>query len=347
MMLAAARARTGPAVARRLGAVARRELRAVVPGGRAPRGVVALVPRGGHRAAARPLSSPTQPVGPLGNVGASGASPASEEGDAYWWVPYAVMSAIGGLCFWFYRASAAHSNRVEQLDAIGGEVALDAGEKEELRDRNAPFLTAAQFAEVCAETKRALGVAALSQPVNYARFVDVCNRFLDRPLDSGHLLDRVAMVANAQDKNDSEDLELGYLLASLRAPPASETPFPRSARVETARSETALFLYRSLCCGGDAVERATVLYQVYAVDDALARGDLDRLVFYLARTGQIDPKKQVAESDTSFPVQTYVRKDAATITSDAMKEVKIDEDAALFSEEDVVLLLTAKAIDFH
>ena len=260
--------------------------------------------------------STTKPVGPVGAVGGGGA-PELEEGDAYWWVPYAVMSAIGGLCFWFYRASAAHSNRLEQLDAIGDEVALDGGEREELRDRNAPFLTAAQFAEVCAETRRVLRASAATDGVGYVAFAEAANRFLDRPLEGGHLLDRVAMVANAQDRRDSEDVELGYLFAAL-----------------------------SLCCGGDAVERAAALHRVYAAGDALPRRDLERLVFWLARSGQIDAKKQVAEGDGSFPVQTYVRKDAATIVADALKESSLDEDSHAVTEEDFVVLMTAKAIDF-
>ncbi|KAH8068565.1 hypothetical protein JL721_6712 [Aureococcus anophagefferens] len=254
--------------------------------------------------------STTKPVGPVGAVG--GGAPELEEGDAYWWVPYAVMSAIGGLCFWFYRASAAHSNRLEQLDAIGDEVAFDGGEREELRDRNAPFLTAAQFAEVCAETRRVLRASAATDGVGYVAFAEAANRFLDRPLEGGHLLDRVAMVANAQDRRDSEDVELGYLFAAL-----------------------------SLCCGGSAVSGAPPRRP-----PAARWRDLERLVFWLARSGQIDAKKQVAEGDGSFPVQTYVRKDAATIVADALKESSLDEDSHALTEEDFVVLMTAKAIDF-
>ena len=80
--------------------------------------------------------------------------------------------------------------------------------------------------------------------------------------------------------------------------------------------------------------------------DALPRRDLERLVFWLARSGQIDAKKQVAEGDGSFPVQTYVRKDAATIVADALKESSLDEDSHALTEEDFVVLMTAKAIDF-
>ncbi|KAH8095732.1 hypothetical protein JL720_3055 [Aureococcus anophagefferens] len=237
--------------------------------------------------------STTKPVGPVGAVGGGGA-PELEEGDAYWWVPYAVMSAIGGLCFWFYRASAAHSNRLEQLDAIGDEVALVGGEREELRDRNAPFLTAAQFAEVCAETRRVLRASAATDGVGYVAFAEAANRFLDRPLEGGHLLDRVAMVANAQDRRDSEDVELGYLFAAL-----------------------------SLCCGGDAVERAAALHRVYADGDALPRRDLERLVFWLARSGQIDAKKQVAEGDGSFPCRPTSAGRATIVASASV----LDEDS--------------------
>ena len=91
-------------------------------------------------------------------------------------MPYAVAAAIGGLCFWFYRAwaaawccsarfvriaglpaslgpgeaaarrSTAHSNRVEALDAIEDEKPLAADELEELRDLNAAFLGPDRFA---------------------------------------------------------------------------------------------------------------------------------------------------------------------------------------------------------
>lgn len=157
---------------------------------------------------------PTKPVGPLGAPGPASTGEAGEP-DAYWWVPYAVMSAIGGLVFWFYRASAAHTNRTEQLDAIDEERALAEGEKEELRDKNASFLTADQFAAVCNDAKRVLRAQGCADRVSYVNFADACNRFLDRPLDSAHLLDRVAMFANAAEQNDTDQLELGFLFGVL------------------------------------------------------------------------------------------------------------------------------------
>ena len=45
-------------------------------------------------------------------------------------------------------------------------------------------------------------------------------------------------------------------------------------------------------------------------------------------------------------MQTYVRKDAATIVADALKESSLDEDSHAVTEEDFVVLMTAKAIDF-
>ncbi|KAH8057566.1 hypothetical protein JL722_6648 [Aureococcus anophagefferens] len=185
--------------------------------------------------------STTKPVGPVGAVGGGGA-PELEEGDAY----CSTRSAAG-------RA--------------------DGRRREELRDRNAPFLTAAQFAEVCAETRRVLRASAATDGVGYVAFAEAANRFLDRPLEGGHLLDRVAMVANAQDRRDSEDVELGYLFAAL-----------------------------SLCCGGDAVERAAALHRVYADGSAAAR-------------------PRAARSS-------------------------LDEDSHALTEEDFVVLMTAKAIDF-
>ena len=103
----------------------------------------------------------------------------------------------------------------------------------------------------------------------------------------------------------------------------------------------------SLCCGGDSVERAAALHKAFAPDGSLDRAGLERLIAYLAETGQIAPKKQVAESDTKYPIQTYVRKGPGRMLDDALKQCDLGEDATLFDEDAVVAVLTAKAIELR
>ena len=111
--------------------VARGALRglAAAPLGRSarPQGAAAafIVRRGASMglAAARPPPA-SQRCARATHRALSTAAPASQtkpEDDGYAWVPYAVLAAIGGLGFWFWRASTAHGNRSALIDLIEDE----------------------------------------------------------------------------------------------------------------------------------------------------------------------------------------------------------------------------------
>ena len=56
-------------------------------------------------------------------------------------------------------------------------------------------------------------------------------------------------------------------------------------------------------------------------------------------------KKQVREGASAFPVQTYERAGVDVLLDDAQKELGFAP--ASYAEEDVVLILTSKAVDYH
>ena len=101
----------------------------------------------------------------------------------FWRYPDPAVGYRAGLGFWFYRASAAHSNRTEQLDAIEAEHPLAADEIEALRDRNAAGLPADRFAEVAADAARALGAASADDVVAYVRRADIIGSRRRRDVD--------------------------------------------------------------------------------------------------------------------------------------------------------------------
>ena len=252
-------------------------------------GLVAARPPPASRRCARSLSSAAPTTKP--------------EDDGYAWVPYAVLAAIGGLGFWFWRASTAHGNRSALIDLIEDEQPLSNDERDALRDANATFLQPERLENVARSALAALRADALTE-VDYVAFCRACDRYLDRQLEHGHLVDRCALQVQPH--------EAGLLVVVL-----------------------------SLCAGGDAVERAAALGRILDCED---RQRLDALVGWLVKTGQIRPSKQVAEGSSSFPAQTYERRDAHGLVEEALAETGV---VGPFAAADVAAVLTAKAIDYH
>ena len=71
---------------------------------------------------------------------------------------------------------------------------------------------------------------------------------------------------------------------------------------------------------------------------------LDALVGWLVQTGQVRPTRQVAEGSSSFPAQTYERRDAHGLVEEALAEAGVE---GPFSDADVAAVLTSKTIDYH
>jgi len=266
MLLRRAALRARPLAARRRTIAAR-------PLTTAPRPALIAAPR-------RALSSAAPAAAPA----AAAAAPPDDDGWSKF-VPYAVMSAIGGLGFWFWRASTAHSNRDAIIASVEEEQPLASDERDTLRDANATFLQPERFESVATSVLRVLNADA-GTPVDYVEFCGVCDRYLDRSIEGGHLLDRCALHVA------SPNLEAGLLVVVL-----------------------------SLCAGGDAVERAACLGRALACED---RPALDALVDWLVRTGQVRPSKQVEEGDSSLPAQTYARRGASSLVGAALDEVGIE-----------------------
>ena len=252
-------------------------------------GLVAARPPPASRRCARSLST--------------AAPEAAKEDDGYAWVPYAVLAAIGGLGFWFWRASTAHGNRSALIDLIEDEQPLSNDERDVLRDANATFLQPERLENVSRSAMASLRADALTE-VDYVAFCRACDRYLDRQLEHGHLVDRCALQVAPH--------EAGLLVVVL-----------------------------SLCAGGDAVERAAALGRILDCGD---RDRLDALVGWLVQTGQIRPSKQVAEGSSSFPAQTYERRDAHALVEEALAEAGV---VAPFAAADVAAVLTSKTIDYH
>ena len=205
--------------------------------------------------------------------------------------------------FWFWRASTAHGNRSALIDLIEDEQPLSNDERDALRDANATFLQPERLENVARSTLSSLRADARTE-VDYVAFCRACDRYLDRQLEHGHLIDRCALQVKPH--------EAGLLVVVL-----------------------------SLCAGGDAVERAAALGRILDCED---RDRLDALVGWLVKTGQIRPSKQVAEGSSSFPAQTYERRDAHGLVEEALAEAGVVEP---FAAADVAAVLTAKAIDYH
>ena len=237
----------------------------------------------------------------------SSAAPATQQtkpdDDGYAWVPYAVLAAIGGLGFWFWRASTAHGNRSALIDLIEDEQPLSGDERDALRDANATFLQPERLENVSRSALAALRADALTE-VDYVAFCRACDRYLDRQLEHGHLIDRCALQVAPH--------EAGLLVVVL-----------------------------SLCAGGDAVERAAALGRILDCGD---RDRLDALVGWLVQTGQVRPTRQVAEGSSSFPAQTYERRDAHGLVEEALAETGV---VGPFAAADVAAVLTSKTIDYH
>ena len=83
------------------------------------------------------------------------------------------------------------------------------------------------------------------------------------------------------------------------------------------------------------------------VEDALDRRGLDGLVRRLVEAGQVPARKQVTEGEASFPVQTYVRRTPSELVDEAAAEVGVDAASDSFLEQDVVAILTSKAVDYR
>jgi hypothetical protein len=269
---------------------------------RPPGAAAALIARRGASmglAAARPPPASRRCARSL-----SSAAPTTKpEDDGYAWVPYAVLAAIGGLGFWFWRASTAHGNRSALIDLIEDEQPLSGDERDALRDANATFLQPERLENVARSTLSSLRADARTE-VDYVAFCRACDRYLDRQLEHGHLVDRCALQVKPH--------EAGLLVVVL-----------------------------SLCAGGDAVERAAALGRILECED---RDRLDALVGWLVQTGQIRPSKQVAEGSSSFPAQTYERRDAHGLVEEALAEAGLE---GPFTDADVAAVLTSKAIDYH
>ena len=70
---------------------------------------------------------------------------------------------------------------------------------------------------------------------------------------------------------------------------------------------------------------------------------MDALVGWLVQTGQIRPSKQVAEGSSSFPAQTYQRRDAHGLVEEALAEGWVWRSGP-FEAADVAAVLTSKAM---
>ena len=282
---------------------------AAAPLGRAarPQGAAAafIVRRGASigLVAARPPPASQRCARATRKALSTAAPEAAKEDDGYAWVPYAVLAAIGGLGFWFWRASTAHGNRSALIDLIEDEQPLSNDERDVLRDANATFLQPERLENVSRSAMASLRADALTE-VDYVAFCRACDRYLDRQLEHGHLVDRCALQVAPH--------EAGLLVVVL-----------------------------SLCAGGDAVERAAALGRILDCGD---RDRLDALVGWLVQTGQIRPSKQVAEGSSSFPAQTYERRDAHGLVEEALAEAGVE---GPFSDADVAAVLTSKTIDYH
>ena len=284
-------------------------VRAAASRGLAPRpqgAAAALIARRGASiglVAARPPPASQRCARATRKALSTAAPEAAKEDDGYAWVPYAVLAAIGGLGFWFWRASTAHGNRSALIDLIEDEQPLSGDERDLLRDANATFLQPERLENVARSTLSSLRADARTE-VDYVAFCRACDRYLDRQLEHGHLVDRCALQVKPH--------EAGLLVVVL-----------------------------SLCAGGDAVERAAALGRILECED---RDRLDALVGWLVQTGQIRPSRQVAEGSSSFPAQTYERRDAHGLVEEALAETGV---VGPFEAADVAAVLTSKTIDYH
>ena len=59
---------------------------------------------------------------------------------------------------------------------------------------------------------------------------------------------------------------------------------------------------------------------------------------------EVGPTRQVAEGSSSFPAQTYERRDAHALVEEALAEAGV---VAPFAAADVAAVLTSKTIDYH
>lgn len=193
--------------------------------------------------------------------------------DGYSWVPYTVLLIIGSLVAWFWRASKAQSNRAAQLAAVEAEQELDLKERLELRERNGASLSASIFDDVALGCVRDLG--ALETDCAYTDFVRVVSRYIEKPIEAAHYLDRV--VLKHASLTQLETMPLGFFMAVL-----------------------------ALAMGGSPDERATALAHLVASDEGkVARADAVRLLEWLTLAGHVPPSALVFETPKKYPVQEY------------------------------------------
>lgn len=207
------------------------------------------------------------------NNDASPSQADKKRDDGYSWVPYAVLLIIGSLVAWFWRASKAQSNRTAQLAAVEAKQELDFKERLELRERNGASLSVSVFDDVALGCVRDLG--ALEADCAYTDFVRVTTRYIEKPIEAAHYLDRV--VLKHASVTQLESMPLGFFLAVL-----------------------------ALAMGGSPDERAAALAHLIASDDGkVSRVDAVRLLEWLTLAGHVPPSALVFETPKKYPVQEY------------------------------------------
>lgn len=230
------------------------------------------------------------------------------------WVPYAVLGVIGALGGWFWRASQASTNRNKQLELAESRQALEYNERLELRERNGAALSATVLDQVARGCARDLG--SVETECEYPDFVRAATRYVDRPLEVAHYLDRVVVSRAASEGVDK--LPLGFYLAVL-----------------------------ALAVGGSPEERARSLARLVEDPDGnVSTPDAIRLISWLRDAGHVPASVQVVETEHRYPVQHFAIRSPADLLAAAAAQDKFNHihDADYIPADALVRFLLSKAL---
>ena len=226
------------------------------------------------------------------------------------WAPYVVFGIVGSLGAWFWRASTGQSNRMKVLTEEEEKLALDEKELSGLREANTA-LTTEIFTDLGRGCARQFG--GLDARTTYPAFIRCAAAYLDRPLQQGHLVDRVVVSSSKR----SSDFELGFLVAAL-----------------------------GLAVNGTPDERAEAYAKIIADSDQddVSAHDLEAFLSWLQQSGHIKPDVLVVETKPNYPAQHYTVKTSKRILDDLATEAHLQTDGASthWSQPQVVAALTSK-----
>jgi len=192
---------------------------------------------------------------------------------------------IGGIVGMIWRTSAASSNFNTLRDELSENVLLDRHELEDLMYLNRSFSV-----DTYAAITQSLSTAFPLGRASYDEFVAHVQGYLESPLKSGHLLDRVVLNRAVEE----EDVRFLMTLLAL----AMET----DTLEDRARS-----LFSVFSQGGNSNADGDLLHTVDSkMSKILSKDNVIKSIEYLHVTQQIPVEKKIIKTDREYPVQTYV-----------------------------------------